>query len=191
MKEMEIHVFYGSSRVDGNSEQLTKKVLEGLSYNSTRLKDLFIHPIQDKRHSKEGFSIVKDDYDVIINQILKSNMIIFATPIYWYSMSGQMKIIIDRFSQAIRDERYPQLKEHFKKIQVIVLATGGDEPHLKGLPMIQQFRYIFDFLGIYFKDYILAEGNRPGDIWKDSKAMQEAENLNNWFHKEVEKECNF
>jgi len=188
---MKIHVFLGSTRMNGNSEQLTKQVLEGIRYKSTRLNGLAIQPIQDKRHSLEGFSIINDEYDVIINQILNSNVIIFATPIYWYSMSGQMKIVIDRLSQAIRDERYPQLGAHFKKIKSIVLATGGDDPHLKGLPMIQQFQYIFEFLGIHFKDYILAKGNKPGDIFKDSNAIQKAKNSNEWFHKEVENACNF
>ena len=187
---MNIHVFFGSSRVDGNSEQLTKQVLEGIKYKSTRLNNVVIHPIQDKRHSVEGFTKINDEYDAIINQILESNVIIFTTPIYWYSMSGQMKIFIDRISQAIRDERYPHLGAHFKKIQAIVLATGGDEPHLKGLPMIQQFQYIFDFLGIHFKDYILAKGNKPGEIFTDRDAIQKAKNLNHWF-REVENECNF
>lgn len=179
---MNITVFYGSSRKNANSELLAKEVLKGFCFDAIHLYDLNIVPIEDKRHDPEGFTDPQDDYDQIIQQILKSRVLVFATPIYWYSMSGSMKVMIDRLSQAIRDERYPELKEHLQKVKVIVLAVGGDEPHIKGLPMIQQFVYIFDFLGMSFDHYLLAEGNLPGDVLLDSKAINETQILNKWLH---------
>lgn len=179
---MNITVFFGSSRNNGNSELLAKEVVKGFSYEEIRLQNLNIVPIEDKRHDLNGFSIQDDDYDFIIHQILKSDVLIFSTPIYWYSMSGTMKVMIDRFSQAIRDERFPNFKEHLQHVKVIVLAVGGDEPRIKGLPMIQQFQYIFDFLGMSFDQYLIAEGNRPGDVLLDEKAMNESKLLNKWLH---------
>lgn len=178
---MKITVFYGSSRKNGNSELLAREVLKGFCFDALHLYDLNIVPIEDKRHDSEGFTVLHDDYDLIIQQILKSDVLVFATPIYWYSMSGSMKVMIDRLSQAIRDERYPNLKEHLQKVKVIVLAVGGDEPYIKGLPMIQQFNYIFDFLGMSFDHYLLAKGNRPGDVLLDSKAINETQMLNKWL----------
>ena len=178
---MNISVFYGSSRKDGNSELLANEVLKGLDFKSIRLQELLIDPIEDKRHSVEGFSIKIDDYDQIIQQMLTSHILVFATPIYWYSMSGTMKMMFDRLSQAIRDTRYPHLKKHLQTTKIIVLAVGGDEPHIKGLPMIQQFHYIFDFLGMSFDHYLLAKGNRPKDVLLDEKAIQESKLLNKWL----------
>lgn len=178
---MNITVFYGSSREISNSSLLANKVLNGLNFEAVHLQNMKIVPIEDKRHDLEGFSLPDDDYDQIIQQILKSDIIVFATPIYWYSMSGTMKVMIDRLSQAIRDERYPQLTEHLRTVKAIVLAVGGDNPKIKGLPMIQQFQYIFEFLGTSFEHYILAEGNRPGDILSDSRVLSEAKWLNGWL----------
>lgn len=59
-----------------------------------------------------------------------------------------------------------------------VIAVGGDAPHIKGLPMIQQFQYIFDFVGMDFAGYILGIGNKPGDILADQKAIYAAGELN-------------
>ncbi len=43
--------------------------------------------------------------------------------------------------------------------------------------MIQQFQHIFDFVGITFEGYILGEGNKPGDIIQDLKALSAADHL--------------
>jgi len=39
----------------------------------------------------------KDDMEQIINAILQTDMIVFATPLYYYGMSTQLKAVIDRF----------------------------------------------------------------------------------------------
>ncbi len=175
---MNITAFIGSSREQSNSEQLTDIVLQGVPHEKLYIKDLHIEPIHDLRHDENGFQVVADDYDQVIQAILTSDVVVFATPIYWYSMSGIMKNMVDRFSQAIRDERYPELKEKLKTTQAIVLAVGGDAPHVKGLPMIQQFQYIFDFLNMPFSSYIIGEGNKPGDITNDERALAQAAILN-------------
>ena len=175
---MKIATLIGSTRTDGNSELLADLVTEGIKHQKVYLKDLSIRPIEDLRHAKEGFQKVDDDYDQIIKVFLENDIVIFSTPIYWYSMSGIMKNMVDRFSHAIRDERYPQLKERLKEVETIVIAVGGDKPRIKGLPLIQQFQYTFDFLSMRFSSYIIGEARRPGDILKDEQALTEANLLN-------------
>lgn len=183
---MKITVIYGSSRKNGNSELLANTALNGIRYDEIYLADLHINQIVDQRHEKDGFTVMEDDFDQIIRQLLQTDILILATPIYWYSMSGMMKNMVDRLSQAIRDKRYPSFAESIKSIQVIVLAVGGDKPRQKGLPMIQQFQYIFDFLQMAFCHWILAEGNRPEEVLKDKKAIYEALQLNAWLQKQVD-----
>ncbi|MFJ8088985.1 flavodoxin family protein [Lysinibacillus sp. NPDC095746] len=175
---MNITAFIGSSRAGSNSEQLTNYVLNGINHVKIDLKNLTIEPINDLRHDHNGFQFVDDDYDQIIHAFLTSDLVIFATPIYWYSMSGIMKNMVDRLSHAIRDERFPQLKEKLQTTEAIVLAVGGDDPYIKGLPMIQQFQYIFDFLKMPFSSYIIGEANKPGEIIVDEQALMQASILN-------------
>ncbi|WP_286923819.1 MULTISPECIES: flavodoxin family protein [Lysinibacillus] len=175
---MNITAFIGSSRIASNSEQLADYVLADIPHQKIDLKNITIKPIHDLRHDDNGFQFVDDDYDQIIQAFLTSDIVIFATPIYWYSMSGIMKNMIDRLSHAIRDERFPQLKEKLQTTEAIVLAVGGDAPNIKGLPMIQQFHYIFDFLRIPFSSYIIGNGNKPGEIANDSQALAQAKILN-------------
>lgn len=175
---MNITAFIGSTREYSNSEILTDYVLKGIPSQKLYIKNLNIQPIHDLRHSKNGFQFIDDDYDQVIQALLTSDIVIFTTPIYWYSMSGIMKNMVDRLSHAIRDERFPQLKEKLQTTEAIVLAVGGDDPKIKGLPMIQQFQYIFDFLKMPFTSYIIGEANKPGEITKDEHALTQATLLN-------------
>jgi multimeric flavodoxin WrbA len=175
---MTIAVLYGGTRPYGNTETLTKHVIEGLKVEEIYLKDLLIKPIEDHRHSSDGFQDLGDDYNSIIDRILPHDLLIFSTPVYWYSMSGAMKNFIDRWSQSLRDPNYPDFKTKMAAKKAFVITVGGDKPTIKALPMIQQFQYIFDFMGMEFGGYIIGEGNKPEDILKDKKALFAAQQLN-------------
>lgn len=174
---MNVLVLYGSSRDNGNTEQLTQLVLEGVPHTSIRLRDKQIESIHDQRHDPDGFSSVADDYDDVTKAVLDHDVLIFATPIYWYGMSGHMKNFVDRWSQSLRDKRY-NFKQSMAHKHAYVIATGGDEPRVKGLPLIQQFQYIFGFVGMPFEGYIIGEGNKPGDVLEDKRAIADAKILN-------------
>ena len=174
---MPIAVLYGGSRPNGNTETLTKIAVQGLDVNEIYLNNYVIEPIEDKRHAEEGFRDIKDDYNSIIERILPCDILIFSTPIYWYSMTGKMKNFIDRWSQTLRDANYPDFKNQMSQKRAYVIAVGGDQPYMKGLPMIQQFQHIFDFVGVTFDGYIIGEGNKPGEVLQDKKAIFSAKQL--------------
>ncbi|WP_286230392.1 flavodoxin family protein [Neobacillus mesonae] len=178
---MTIAVIYGSTRPDGNSETLTEQAIQGIEVEKIYLRDFLIQSIIDGRHAEEGFQAVDDDYNSIIDRVLPHDILIFSTPIYWYSMSGTMKNFIDRWSQTLRDVKYPDFKKQMSQKKAYVIAVGGDAPNIKGLPMIQQFQHIFDFMGISFEGYILGEGNKPGDILNDKNALFAANQLQKGF----------
>ncbi|PJW20018.1 flavodoxin family protein [Geobacillus thermodenitrificans] len=176
---MSIAVIYGGTRPNGNSEILTERVIQGIATEKIYLRDFNIQPIIDMRHSKVGFQERNDDYNSIIDRILPHDILIFSTPIYWYSMSGTMKNFIDRWSQTLRDPKYPDFKSKMASKKAFVIAVGGDDPYIKGLPLIQQFQYIFDFMGIEFAGYILGNGNKPGEVLQDKVALFAATQMRN------------
>ncbi|WP_368652502.1 flavodoxin family protein [Ornithinibacillus sp. 4-3] len=174
---MSIAVIYGGNRPNGNTESLTKLATLHLEVEEIYLSEYHIEPIIDKRHDPEGFSDIDDDYNTVIDKVLAHDILIFSTPIYWYTMTGIMKNFIDRWSHMMRDENRPTFKEEIAKKHTYVIAVGGDSPYIKGLPMIQQFKHIFDFMGMTFEDYIIGEANAPGEITQDVRALVAAEQL--------------
>ncbi|WAA13191.1 flavodoxin family protein [Fervidibacillus halotolerans] len=170
-------VLEGSSRPGGNTERLTNEMLEGIDRKTIYLREKTIVPIVDKRHDKEGFSKVDDDHDAIMKEVFKHDILIFSTPIYWYGMTGIMKNFIDRWSQTLRDSQF-QMKKEMENKEAFVVLCGGDHPRIKGLPLIQQFQYAFDFIGLSFSDYVIGQGNKPGDVRNDRYAIHVAKALN-------------
>ncbi|WP_242314437.1 flavodoxin family protein [Bacillus cereus group sp. BfR-BA-01355] len=174
---MSIAVIYGGTRPNGNTETLTKRSIKDLEVDSIYLRDYNIKPIDDMRHTEDGFQDVGDDYNSLIYRMVHHDILIFSTPIYWYSMTGTMKNFIDRWSQTMREPQYKDFRKIMSKKKAYVVAVGGDSPFIKGLPLIQQFNYIFDFVGLPFEGYIIGKGNKPGDIYKDQEAFYAADQL--------------
>jgi len=172
-----IAVIYGGTRDEGNTEMLAKQAVAGLGAESIYLRDYRIRPIEDRRHAPGGFKDVDDDYNVVIDRVLAHDVLLFATPIYWYGMTGLMKNFVDRWSQTLRDADRPQFREWMKAKTAYVIAVGGDEPRLKGLPLVKQFQHIFEFFGMKYGGYILGEANQPGEIAGDEVALFQAERL--------------
>lgn len=174
---MRVLALLGSSRNPGNTETLTDIVLQGIPHTKIHLAEKKITPIIDMRHHPDGFQTIDDDNHSIIDLVMESDTLIFATPVYWYGMSGTMKNWIDRWSQTLRDKKI-SFQSSMKQKTAYVVTVGGDNPRIKGLPLIMQFQYIFDFMGMSFGGYIIGEANTPGEIVSDKQALQAAEILN-------------
>ncbi|MYL30135.1 MULTISPECIES: flavodoxin family protein [Halobacillus] len=179
---MKIAVLNGGSRQGGNTQMLTEKLVEGLEVTTFHLETYTILPIMDGRHDEGGFLPVDDDYKALMEQVMSYDLLIFATPVYWYSMSAAMKLFIDRWSQTMRDSEYGDFRERMAEKQAVVLAVGGDSPYMKALPLLQQFQHIFQFVHLPFSGYVLGQANKPGEILEDSQALFAAEEWNKKLH---------
>ena len=174
---MKLAVIHGSTRKNGNTEYLTYKAVPMDKATHIHLRDYHIQPIIDERHDKNGFQDVHDDHGKLIDLMLEHDVLVFSTPIYWYSMSGAMKIFIDRWSQIMRDPNYAHFRVELGKKKAYLIAVGGDNPHVKGLPLIQQFQYICNFYKMSFEGYVIGKASKPGDIRNDVIALQTASTL--------------
>lgn len=80
-------VIVGTSRNDGDTFRLINGLIEQSNWDLINLSD-YNFSYYDYENKNRN-----DDYLVLIKQILeKYDTLIFATPIYWYSMSGIMKV---------------------------------------------------------------------------------------------------
>lgn len=174
---MAIAIISGSSRDNGNTEELVQLVTRDLPTAWFRLRQYHITPIHDKRHDPGGFTPVSDDYDRLIQELLAHDIWLFASPVYWYGFSGLMKNFIDRWSEVMR-RRDLLFNEKIREKHAALTLVGGDQPHLKALALVQQFYWICDFVRMPFVGYALGEANRPGEIQNDPRALATAHTLN-------------
>ncbi|WP_010648517.1 flavodoxin family protein [Oceanobacillus massiliensis] len=178
---MKIIVFHGSTRANGNTECLTYHAVPKDKGTHIYLRDYNIKPIMDQRHDESGFDAVEDDHKGLIDLMLSHDVIVFSTPIYWYSMSGPMKIFIDRWSQILRDPGYTHFRDELAKKKVYLIAVGGDTPKVKGLPLVQQFNYICQFYKMSFEGYVIGRASRPNEILENKTALKDASMLIKWL----------
>lgn len=69
---------------------------------------------------KIGHCVIKDDANEITDKMAASDVIVWATPIYYYEMSGQMKTMIDRANSLFSRER------NFKDVYILATADDSD-----------------------------------------------------------------
>lgn len=70
---------------------------------------------------KKGECVIKDDANSISKKMYEADVIAFATPIYYYEMSGQMKTLLDRANWLYSSDY------HFKDIYVLSTAAEDEK----------------------------------------------------------------
>jgi len=158
-----------------NSEYLATKVLDGIKYDEIWLADMKIADVKDFRFS-ESWPRQKDDYYVVFKQFKHADIVVFSTPIYWYGISSLLKTFIDRWSESLKTD--PEFRQTAKHKKIVLVLVGGDNPREKGQIIIEQFKYICEFLGMDLYATVIGEANRSLEIKMDLKALDDAKKIN-------------
>lgn len=100
---MKILVLEGSPNKKGSTHLLADCFRQGAQEagHTVQMLDLAhatIHPCTGCIHcGYQGPCVQKDDMETIRGEILGADMLVFATPLYYYGMSAQLKTLVDRF----------------------------------------------------------------------------------------------
>ena len=93
-------IIQGSSRSNGD----TRMIINYL--NNDNSIDIIDLKTKDIKHFDYDFKNSNDDFiSLMENLVLKYDTIIFATPVYWYSMSGLLKVFFDRISDLLKTHK--------------------------------------------------------------------------------------
>lgn len=134
-------ILIGSSRSFGETRKAVEQVIETTdSIPIIDLNTLKILPYDYEYKNQQ------DDYLFTIEQVVKHDLIVLATPVYWYTMSAQMKIFIDRLSDLLDIRKDIGRKLRGKQVFVIAsfntsLPKGFEEPFIQTC----------DYMGIHYK----------------------------------------
>ena len=103
---MNIIVLQGSPNKNGSTAILVEEFMRGArqaghAVERVDVADADIAPCTGcVACGYEGPCVQQDDMDALRRKILAADMLVFATPLYYYGMSAQLKIVIDRFCSA-------------------------------------------------------------------------------------------
>jgi multimeric flavodoxin WrbA len=134
---MRIIVIVGSSRNDGDTTALVKGLIKKTKWDLVNLND-YSFSYYDYKHKNRN-----DDYLPLMKQMVeKYDTLIFATPIYWYAMSGIMKVFFDRITDLMTIEKELGRKLRGKKMAVISCSNGGNLGEYFWLPFSESAKYL-------------------------------------------------
>ena len=130
----------GSARRNGNTGKLVDWISRELDIEVIDLNTKNISPF-DYEHKN-----FEDDFFPTMKHLLKYDNIIFASPVYWYSMSAQMKVFIDRMSDLLSIEELKNTGRELRNTVGHVVSTSVCEKADDSF--IDSFTNTFDYFGM-------------------------------------------
>ena len=136
-------IILGSSRNNGNTTRIVNEIAQKFHMDVVNLSDYKISYYDYESKNSE------DDFLPLMKGIIeKYDTLVFATPIYWYSMSGIMKVFFDRFSDLIRIEKETGRKLRGKKVAVISNSHDTEIDYDFYIPFRKSAAYLgMEYLG--------------------------------------------
>ena len=132
-----------------------------------------IHPCIGCIHcGYEGPCVQKDDVEPIRKKILGADMLVFATPLYYYGMSAQLKILIDRFCAF-----NSSIQRKGMKSALLTVAWNSDSWTFEALEA--HYKTLVRYLNLTDMGMVLGYGCGTPSMTQHSQYPQQAYNLGN------------
>ena len=136
-------IVQGSSRSGGDTSKIVNYMA---SKNTIDVIDLYTKNIG---HYDYEYKNKDDDFIELITNIIKTyDTIIFATPVYWYSMSGVLKVFFDRISDILRI--YKDTGRQLRGKNMAMISTSNHDDLIDGfnIPFVESAKYLgMNYLG--------------------------------------------
>ena len=171
-----IEILIGSPRKRGNSYLMAEMLIDGLNKdrsvsNMSFLYNFDIKPCIDCRRCKKEtmVCVLKDDMKELYNQVESSDVLIIATPIYWFGPSAKTKLLFDRFRPYYANKRLTG-----KRFALLLPAgTGTPDCDLT----IEMFRRSAEALQLTYIGAVTAKAYDIGDVKQDKNARESISEL--------------
>ena len=102
---MSIVFINGSPNKTGNTEHLAKRLLQGKEYDTVNLTDYKIYAY--------GQHFDDDQYDAVIQEMADHDVVVIGSPMYWHSMCGAVRNVLDRAYGYVRQGQFSGKKLFF------------------------------------------------------------------------------
>lgn len=171
-----IIVLVGSMRKGGNTDLLAQAFVKGASKKNSveviSVADYKINPCIgcNSCFTREGNKCFQnDDMDVIYHKLRTADIVVIASPVYFYGISAELKAIIDRLHTPMRNEF------QIKKL-ALLLVGAATLPNLFDAIKLQ-YQLVLEFFHLESIGMVLVRGVREkGDI-EGNVALKEAYDL--------------
>lgn len=175
----------GSPREHGSTGALVNEVLKAAGERGAEVKSYYLNAMNIKGCQScyackpKGRCVLQDDMQALYTEIAAADGIIFATPVYMWQMTAQLKLVIDRLYPFLK----PDYSSYLKPGKKVMLAVT------QGRPDTSMFQPYFEhtgknllFLGFGSYQMLIAGGtHKPEDLLKQTEVLAEARRIGHWL----------
>jgi multimeric flavodoxin WrbA len=174
-------VLKGSPRENGNSSTLAEQVAAGAREAGAEVESISLHTLDirpcdacDVCHETGGVCIIKDDMQSLYPKLRRAQVIVVASPVYWFTISAQAKLCIDRWYAFVTEQENVLRGKKFG----IVLTYGDSDLYTSGgINAIHTFESMFRYIGAEMVGIVHGSVSDVGDAQKQPELMEKAYHL--------------
>lgn len=173
----------GSPRKNGNSSTLARSFIEGAQKSGADIKifhlqDMDIKPCTgcDSCIIKAGSGcVIKDDMQQIYDSITTTDIIVIASPIYWFNLNAQTKLFLDRCYALTKIDGFSFTHAFKGKEFVIILTYGDKDPFVSGaVNALRSLQDCFRYVGAKIVGTLYGSALAAGKITENQSLMKDA-----------------
>jgi multimeric flavodoxin WrbA len=192
---MKIIIIEASPRQNGNSTILAREVASGArrfgaEVDIVHLDGMNIRPCNACDGCQESLKkdcIIDDDMRPLYSRLRAADVVVYATPIYWFTVSGQIKLFMDRCyaltylgTQPGEDGKpvYTVETDLGDKRFGVVLTYGDVDPFASGaVNALRTFQDMARYVGSQIVGFVYGSALAPGEVAENRALMQQAFDL--------------
>ena len=179
----QILVLSGSPKKDGNTAALVEWFTEGAISKGARVELIHTAFLQYKFpgctscrlcQKREPYGcVIEDDAVPVLRKMAAADVIVMATPLYFFAASAQLKVLIDRmFSLYKWDNVAGTMKTVLKGKTLVLLASAYEDVGLEALE--KPFVLTADYTGMKFESLLVPNAGVSRDIRKKPDVREKA-----------------
>jgi multimeric flavodoxin WrbA len=174
-------ILKGSPRENGNSSALAEKVAAGVKDSGAEVESLSLHEMDirpcdacDTCQETGGVCVIKDDMQSLYPKLKRASAIVVASPVYWFTISAQSKLCIDRW-YAFQTPQGSELRG--RKFGFILTYGDVDLYTSGGINAIHTFESMCRFLHGDMVGMVYGSADKPGEVVNQPELMEKAYQL--------------
>jgi multimeric flavodoxin WrbA len=174
----------GSPRKKGNSTVLAKQIIHGVESVGAKVETVYLNGLNIKpcqgcyacqKKNSTGCA-VDDDMQSLYPKLKESDAWIIASPVYWFSMSAQTKIFMDRCFALWNEDQ--EINPLYKKRIAIAMSYGDSDPFNSGcVNALRSFQDAYRYAGAEIVGMVYGSADEPGEIASNVELMTQAEKI--------------
>jgi multimeric flavodoxin WrbA len=174
----QVLILKASPRQWGNTAVLADQVAEGARRAGAEVENISLHVLDirpcdacDLCRENGGDCVIEDDMQPLYPKLRAADAIVIATPVYWFTLSAQAKLFIDRWYALLGEKPNPLRGKQF----ALLLTYGDDDLETSGgINALHTFEHLTRYLHGELVGCVHGTASDPGDIQKQPTVLQAA-----------------